>query len=200
MFVTAEDGSKFVLKDDGTWKAAVAVDVPAAVSPGEGFRKASWGSSKASIKATEEQSWSESDDVLTFDTSMGGLSSRAVFIFIDDQLVRAKYIVTETYQNGNKYIVALEALKELLMKKYGTPREDNSYWTDDLYKNDPDEWGMAVGGGDLSRYVMWDTAATSICLALTGENYDITLQIEYSAKAFTELEKSRTEASQLEDL
>jgi hypothetical protein len=59
---------------------------------------------------------------------------------------------------------------------------------------------MAVGRGDLKRYAIWETAETTVLLALTGENYDITLQVEYSARAFSELEDTRTEAKHLEDL
>jgi len=199
MLVTAENGSTFDLKDDGTWTLAGAEEKPA-LSADLGFRKVAWGSSKSAIKASEHQSWSDSGDVLTFETVIAGMPSWAVFILLDDQLVRAKYLVTETYANNDKYLVSCSSLKSLLIKKYGEPDSDDDFWSDDLYQDDPDEWGMAVSRGDLKKYTVWESAETTVLLALTGENYESTLQVEYCGRAFSELENSRTEAKHLEDL
>jgi len=199
MIVTAEDGSTFHLKNDGTWTDAGTPDTQH-LSTELGFRKVAWGSSKSVIRASEDQSWSEADDVLAFDTSIAGMASSVRFIFLDDQLVRAKYIVTETYVNDDKYLVSFAALKALLGKKYGAPDKDNEFWSDDLYQDDPSQWGMAVSCGDLNKFTIWETAETNVTLALTGENFDVTLQVEYSARAFSDLEDSRTESKYLEDL
>ncbi|TFD05524.1 hypothetical protein [Cryobacterium sp. TMT1-66-1] len=199
MLVTAENGSTFILRNDGTWTSVEASE-NRQFSAELGFRKVPWGSSKSTIRASEEQPWTDSANMLAFDTSIGGMPSRALFILIDDQLVRSKYLITETYANDNKYLVSCSALKALLIKKYGTPDKDNEFWSDDLYQDDPDQWGMAVGRGDLKKYTIWETHETTVLLALTGENYDITLQVEYSARAFSDLEDSRTEARHLEDL
>ena len=87
-----------------------------------------------------------------------------------------------------------------LIKKYGEPDESNEHWLNDLYQDDYQEWGVPVSIGHLVYFTTWNTDGTSICLALTGENYEISLNIEYSSIEFSYLEEQRNEARIMEDL
>ena len=201
MRATTESGAMVVLNDDGTWATEPS---PMAGNPAQlalGFRKVPWGATMSEIKASEvQQPDHEDEDSLGFNTVLAGLQAIVFYILIEDQLVRAKYIITQEYQNKNSYITAFSTLKEALTSKYGVSGESNIYWNDDLYEDDPTEWGMAISLGHHSRFETWANENTSICLALTGENYDIQLVVEYTGIALRDIESDHRKASLLADL
>ena len=60
------------------------------------FRNVSWGDSKVAVEASESGvEWGEYSDnmyeVLGFETSIVGLETYVIFIFVDNKLVRTKY-------------------------------------------------------------------------------------------------------------
>jgi len=68
-----------------------------------------------------------------------------------------------------------------------------------LYKDDYQRWGFAVSIGHLGYYAMWKTLQTSIVILLQGDNYDITLGIEYMSEELKELEEREKEKELLEN-
>jgi hypothetical protein len=114
----------------------------------------------------------------------------------------------EQYTNKNSYIDDYMKLKEILIDKYGEPDDkwwlNNSdyneiVWLNDLYKDDPEHWGLAISMGYLGYQNCWTINGTSIALKLSGNNYKIDLGIVYNCierykeyiKAKTEIEKSK---------
>jgi hypothetical protein len=142
----------------------------------------------------------EGPDYLDFEVKLGRFSCLAVYIFVGDQLVRGKYLLLEEYQNRTTHLNDFDELKTSISKKYGVPKKDATYWLDDLYKDDYSQWGTAVGCGHLSMFAHWETAASEINVALYGENFDITVSVEYAGKVFERLESSVREAELLGDL
>ena len=153
------------------------------------------------VKASEAgESRHEEVDYIDFEVKIGRFKCLAVYIFVGDQLVRGKYLVLDTYQNRNNYLNAYDELKDSISKKYGSPAEDNTYWLNDLYKDDYSEWGMAVSCGHLSSFSSWDTPDSKINVALYGENFEVTVSVEYEGKAFTRVEQLARETELLNDL
>ncbi len=111
-----------------------------------------------------------------------------MYIFAYDKLVRAKYIVNKKHTNKNAYLSDYFDLVSALTKKYGKPWSDKDFWDDDLYKDKPDDWGMAVSAGHLSKYAEWKMQRTTILACLKGDNFEIDLGIEYSSKKLDQLE------------
>ncbi|WP_262107553.1 hypothetical protein [Arthrobacter sp. Marseille-P9274] len=142
----------------------------------------------------------ETDDVLAFAVKLGRFDCAAIYIFVSGQLARGKYRLVEEYQNQNKYLSAFDELKDSVTKKYGAPNEDRTYWLNDLYRDDFSEWGMAVSCGHLSKFASWDTEESFITVGILGENFDVTVGVEYSGKAFAALEDKLKEDALLEDL
>jgi hypothetical protein len=101
------------------------------------------------------------------------------YYFAENQLVAGRYIFLSEHSNKNLYINDYDDIKESLIKKYGQPNVDRPVWNNDLYKNDPSEWGMAISVGHLSYTAGWQLANTQIILHLGGDNYDITLGLDY---------------------
>lgn len=195
MFAITDDGKRVELKSDGTWVFASA----AAPVANSGFRKARWGMSPAQVQQSEPgANWEIQENLCLFESRLADLSCLVAYIFVGDQLCRGKYIITEAYANDTNYIYTQEQLKEMLIKKYGKPDTDNEYWLDDLYRDKPTEWGMAVGRGDLSRFTFWRSPDTDICLSLQGENFVCNLTIEYASPQLAGIENAQKEADTLD--
>jgi len=162
----------------------------------DGFRGVEWGSSPETVTESEAKApASEGDGQLVFEDSIDNLDCYAIFTFVQGQLVRGTYGITEEHANQNDYIGDYMKLKNLLEKKYGEPATDRTIWKDDLYKDRRDDWGMAIATSRLVYNSTWVSGDTDIMLGLYGDNYDIHLTIWYSSISLKNLEK---EADELE--
>ena len=195
--VTA-NGKRVILNDNGTWEWA---KVTAAAETEKDFRNVRWGMSIEEVKKAETSKMvDESDTILIYESSLAGLDVYVGYVFTSGILVRGKYISVEKHSNRNDYINDYNSLKDLLTKKYGETTENHVYWLNDLYRDDYSEWGFAVSLGHLKYFDSWETGRTDITAALTGENYDISLGIEYGSKELGDLEVQQREESSLGDL
>jgi len=165
-----------------------------------GFRFSSWGDSKASVKAKEKlEIVDESSSLLAYKTTIGMIDLLIGYLFTNDKLTTGRYLVTETHTNKNDYITDYNTLKKILDQKYGTPKKDEKYWKNDLYKDDYSEWGFAVSLGHLIYYATYENEKSEITIMLNGENYEIQLMIEATSKEFKDLEKKAKEVKVLND-
>lgn len=201
---TVESGKLVYLLEDGTWQRQEASTPPAsesADSRGTHFRRASWGDNRATVVASEESDPAdEAEFVVAYTQKIAGLDALVFYTFVDDQLVRGKYAITQEHSNSASYLIDRESLLTLLRKKYGEPSSEEVFWTNDLYRDDPSEWGDAVAAGHLSMYSSWSDGRTDLVLGLSGDNYDVNLGIEYSSTALSALEDERDEREALDDL
>ena len=124
-----------------------------------------------------------------FKTRLASLDVIAAYVFVDDQLSRGVYLINESHSNKTEYISDSNNLSGLLTKKYGEPSGGDTFWLDDLYKDDPSDWGMAVAVGHMSKTASWETNNFKVGMILTGDNYDISLKIEYASKVLAKVEK-----------
>lgn len=192
-----ETGKSVVLNDDGTWSYETE---PHTKSSG-GFRGGKWGMSKSEVKALENgQSIQEDEEALIYQGQVAGLSCYYGYVFVQDKLVRGKYVVNETHTNKNDHIIDYQSLQKLLTEKYGEPVEDETLWRNDLYKDDPEDYGMAICVGHLLYWTEWNAPGTKVSLILTGENYDVSLQIEYTSTELAQLENADKKDKSLKDL
>jgi hypothetical protein len=195
------DGRTAVLYKDGTWKF---VDVPGAPNAGSrepGFRKSLWGMSMSEVEGAEDRDDLERGDNFLWHTGrIADMPCEMYFIFAHEQLVRGRVLFTVEHSNSTAFIYDFDRIKELLGKKYGVAQSDEEIWKDDLYKDDPSEWGMAVGNGGLVKYATWSTPETSITLMLSGDNHDISLVIDYVSKNLGHLEDQAKELQALDEL
>jgi hypothetical protein len=192
------DGRIVELNEDGTW---IAREAPRGPSEGSSFRRVNWGATRAEVQKSEGRSPdAEGVDALAYEVTIGELTATALYIFVADTLVRAKYLITQQHSNDIHYLRDFATLEELLTVKYGQPTEKNEYWTNDLYQDSPQEFGMAVSAGHMARFFIWTMADTTIGLVLKGDNYQIELGIEYIGRDFEDLENSERQKATLDDL
>lgn len=183
------DGKTVILNGDGTW---VYREDSSRSEFNFSFRQTSWGMTRAAVKRGESFELAREDaDFLIYSGTVFNEPCHIYYIFVDDKLVRAKYVFVQEHSNQNDFLSDFSKLKEQLASKYGAAIEDNHYWSNDLYKSDYQGWGMAVAVGHLSFFTHWDTPVTEIWLALSGENYNISLSVEYTSRALEALEKEK---------
>lgn len=176
------------------------------------FRKTNWGMSMEQVKAVEDAELFveiENDTFLYYSgINIAGKDSVCLYFFLEDKLYNSGYVFNGEHSNKNLYIDDYKGLKEMLISKYGEP--DNKkllslynrgeiYWTNDLYKDDKSNWGLAISKGDLSYISIWETSTTEIALVLDGDNYKIYLHIGYASKELKEWANKIKEEEAKED-
>jgi hypothetical protein len=221
-YATTDDGERVRLLDNGLWekisptvlKNAVSnTNLPAVIASSfespEGqfaFRKIQWGMSEREVRDSELGDPAvELDGVLVYETRIAGLSCQSVYVFVQKRCIRSKYAFTERHSNDNAYIGDYEKVKALLLEKYGRPvtkfgNQSDQIWLSDTYLDDPNDWGMAVSAGHLVYQCEWETPDTAIALVLRGDNFEITLAVEYSSKLLGHIEDAEIRRKELDNL
>lgn len=165
------------------------------------FRKSKWGDSKAQVKSYETTApVLEEDNMLMFAGKLSGIDVTIVYLFVNDQLVRAKYLFDAEHTNKNDYLIDYNTLRDLLITKYGEPGSSDVLWRNKLYQDSPEEYGTAISVGHLIYYCTWDLLNTEINMVLQGENFKISHQIEYLSKKLEKLEDNARNEKILNDL
>lgn len=186
---TTQTGKTVLLKSDGTWEYSR--DDSAASRNSFAFRKSNWGMNKKQVKVAESLEIIKDDpDFLVYNGNVAGIPAYVYYIFVGDRLVRSQYRFRATHTNRNDFISDFSQCKQTLTEKYGSPKTDTHIWRNNLYKDDPDQYGFAVSLGHLLYRAEWETETTTIVLQLSGENYSVDNVVEYSSKQLTGLEDS----------
>ncbi len=164
------------------------------------FRYACWGASKAEVKATENDKKIAYDDdnIFVVKDILNGLDVEVVYLFVDDKLVRTKYMIKEKYSNPDMYIAKYNELFDLMSSKYGKGKKSSILSPE--YKRNPANLGIGVGLGKVNFFSEWKTPKTEINMILTGNNFDITLGIEYSSIELAPLEAAKKKKKVLDKL
>jgi hypothetical protein len=167
------------------------------------FRQAHWGMSKVQVLATEparpnEVRESEGEVVVRYDSiKLERLETSAVYIFAQDKLVRAKYLLKAEHSDLNQFIADYHSIEPLLKSAYGEPASKKAVWLDDSTQEERQGYldqdralpenifasdrnvGLAVSLGHLKLFTEWGNGRTKALHALTGVDGSITHQIEY---------------------
>jgi hypothetical protein len=162
------------------------------------FRKTSWGMTREQVKGVESSKLVKEDEHgLFYSSELSGFGEVMIgYIFAEGKLVRASYVSEVRHTNSNSFIDDFNQLKSTLTEKYGKPESDDVVWLDDLYKDDPDNWGMAVSAGHLVYDVVWKTKTTKILEKLKGDNFDVTLIVQYTSLQLIGLEEAKDKEKQ----
>lgn len=165
------------------------------------FRQTRWGMTPAEVRKAEgtspvrENVLSPTRQTLTYMDIVGSLPCIVIYIFAYGQLARAKYLFENKHTNRNDFLTDYKTISGMLRQKYGTPTKEDTFWVNDLYRKNYQEWGMALAVGHLVMAQQWEMPRTTLIAILRGENYEITHGVEYASKAH----KSEEERAQRED-
>lgn len=106
----------------------------------------------------------------------------------DNKLYSGIYLLTEKHANDNKYYDDFLALEEALTSVYGRATIAKDNWNDDLYKDSPEDIGIAIAAEHLTLYRQWTAKDGSACtLACYGDNFHINNVIYYDAPTSIDL-------------
>ena len=157
------------------------------------FRKTKWGMNKLEIIELEGEPSDNIDDALFYRSKLvAGIKAEIIFVFVDDALVRTKYIFNEVHSNSNDYISDYTTVKDVLVQKYGDPYTDQTNWNKDLYRDDVQNYGMAISVGHLVLKAGWLNIDSDILISLSGDNFEISHIVQYSSNALSmSLEKTK---------
>ncbi|MBA7584697.1 hypothetical protein ES708_26654 [subsurface metagenome] len=149
------------------------------------FRNINWGMSQAEVKERETEGEIVLEDsklLVIGNLSLAGLDVSLGYRFnVKDQVFGATYLIKEEHTNNTAYITDYKNLKDKLIDKYGAPDEDEIIWLDDLWKDEPSDWGMAIITGDLRYYSRWNLGSFDIILVLKGDNYEVDFMLVYGS-------------------
>lgn len=167
---------------------------------GFNFRKTRWGMTQAQVKASEKgKPTVDNETELDYLDTVDNLEANVGYIFVDDKLVNAGYLILEKHTNDNMYITDYNGIKEILTRKYGSPIKDQVGWKNNLYRDDPEQYGFAVSVGHLVMNSEWDTPDTHIQLTLHGDNFKVSLIVIYSSKKLKSLMESKEASDEEKD-
>ena len=165
------------------------------------FRKINWGMTKDQVKKIETAKFEQEDKGnLFYSTEVAGFKTALIYIFTGNKLTRAGYIFTQEHSNYNLFIDDFKKIDTLLIKKYGTPAQQELNWKNDLYKDSPQDWGTAVAIGQLAFYTDWQGENTYIEHDLYGDNFNLTHKILYVSQKLKDYEKKIKEKESINNL
>jgi len=172
-----------------------------AVKPAVNFRNTYWGMREEQVLELEGEPYKKEEsrglDIIGYEKRVMDNDCFIGYTFAKNKLTAAEYIFLEQHENENKHIKDYENIKDLLIKKYGAPQQNNVLWRNNLYKDSPSEWGYAVALGHLEYISQWETPETEIFLNLSGGNSEILLKIEYAGINLKDLMKREKEKALL---
>lgn len=147
------------------------------------FRKTRWGMTIEQVKASENiKPWAESDDLIVYKITVAIMPTSSSYSFVNNKLARAHYFFEPKHINDTLYIDDFDRVKNILTSKYGEPAEDDVLWKDDLYKDRPQDYGIAIRTGHLSYRTQWDTPNSRISLYLGPQSGKILFGTRYESK------------------
>lgn len=145
------------------------------------FRNCKWGMSKEEVKKyeTDIDITEENEEKIKAIVEVDNTDFLAEYYFNNDKLEQVTMLSMEEHSNENLFIDDYTNFQELISKKYGEPNQDKKIWSNDLYKDNSEDWGFAISLGDLAMISQWFTDTTEIGLTLSGDNYEIIFGIIY---------------------
>ena len=183
------------------------------------FRQAKWGMTQAQVIATESKQpdavrESNGETIVQYDSvSVANLDSRLIYIFANDKLVRAKYVIHPSHADLNDFIADFRAVDPVLRDTWGKPSYERTFWENDPFQDEGVNYleqdralpldilpsdkfaGIEISLGYLKLYSQWTQPRTKLVHALTGAEHRITHQIEYRSVELTDLENTVIEQS-----
>jgi len=167
------------------------------------FRETKWGISQKEVKKIESnlKEVGTTSKSIFFSDRLLNMDVYVVYSFThSDKLHSGSYVFLDKHSQKNSYIDDYSKVQEALTRKYEEPETKEVNWIDDLYRDDPSDYGRAVSIGHLNFLSIWETPTEKIKLVCSGDNYKINVLLTYiSKKLLNEKEKERSK-SELEKL
>jgi hypothetical protein len=179
-------GQRVTLYKDGSWEYRKAKEPNEVL-----FRNVPWGATADEVKRLmKETPLFDRTPAIVYEDTVGNLQAHCVFGLAGGRFVRGQYQFAEEHTNPNGFLSDFSRIDTLLTKKYGKPSRSERIWNSDLYKDDPNRWGMAVKTGRLVIASEWKMGQVTVTHMLRGDNFKEDHKITYSRDDMEALERS----------
>lgn len=146
------------------------------------FRQTSWGMTPDEVKSTEtDKPFSENENVILYKQTYMDSPAQMGYVFKDGKLVKAAYLLTETYDNPDEYILTYEKIKNSLINEFGPPSLDEIKWLDDE-SSSKEASAQDVCDGKVVYRSEWLELDTLILLLLEGADNKCRQGIVFESK------------------
>lgn len=127
-----------------------------------------------------------------YDSTVGGYKCQISYFLVDGQFADGAYFLRENHSNNQLYYSDYTDLVAKYTKKYGKPITDKKEWIGgSIYKDEPENYGMAIAIGDLQMTTVWEAKDGSrIEFFMTGDNFDISTRIDYLCPGYYDMNQS----------
>ena len=171
---------KFPVEPTGT--AASPAPDPASSEPFSFRDGITGGITMARVIAVEGKIPAEqTEDALLYSgESAAGLSTSLLYQFTNGKLTSAVYLFEEEHADENAYIDNFLAVDAALASKYGPAAMEEILWEQELFKDTPSAYGVAVSLGHLAYLSSWTVQGVSIDHMLSGDNFEILHGLAYT--------------------
>jgi len=154
------------------------------------FRNAKWSFTRLEVKKSEKaELFKDTEQLIVYKDAYSGFPVGIQYVFDNNRLYRCLYVFSQEHANKNDYIGDLKAIKENLLEQYGTPQSEKVIWKNNLYKDDPENHGLAISIGHLVFFTQWETERTRVILLMNGVDYNVRCLIEYLDKSYQPKQK-----------
>ncbi|MEM6780378.1 MAG: hypothetical protein AAF569_00785 [Pseudomonadota bacterium] len=150
-----------------------------------------WGLSQDDIKRYEQSEFlGPFENALSYKGQDFGKDAFITYYFFDNKLgriiVEYDYLRANPQDYLNDYIEFQSQLTEL----YGDPSSDDIVWRNDIYRNDPERWGIGVMMGGVQFSSLWSTPTSIIRMTLRGDKMKAELETTYVSKTVLQRENA----------
>jgi hypothetical protein len=197
-------------------KLFIVLFVTTVFSQNPDFRKVNFGDSVDSVKNKETMEFLLADDnpeipngyQMIYQGKVAGDDTLLLYNFYKGKLYEAVYMFKNEHKsNRNAFIDDYSDIKKIMVKKYGQgsyPYGKEYYWSNDLYQDDYEDWGMALAIGHLRIMTLYTYTANSgnnieVRHGVNGGNYKVSHGLLYTDLELSEAANSAKETSTLDD-
>jgi hypothetical protein len=150
------------------------------------FRQTNWGANHERVKGSESSApTDENTDVITYVGEFEGMPAIVGYLFQDEKLTRAGYVMTKSYQEPEMYVRDFNKLRDFYTMTYGKPSYDMVNWNEDAQSNiKTDAYAQVACDGDVQYLAGWGTQGSMVRLMLHGKDGKCELGVMYESLRF----------------
>ena len=151
------------------------------------FRGNDWGAPPDVVKANEKLVLaSGTAEELVYAVVIGRMAGEVHYRFGPQGLYRAIIVSTQAHENALDYIGDYVKLHEIVSRAHGVPIVDETRFSDESKRSDPDAWPEALKTGVMVVEAKWIRPRTSVVLRLGGSQGVVSLTADFTSASIKE--------------
>lgn len=169
-------------------------------TPKPDFMGMRWGDPQEQVQAAiTGRSLYHDGNMYAYEAELSGHPAHMMVWFIDGKLARARYLFLDKHSDNGAFLNDYDEIDKLLTEKYGKPSYSGMNWSNDLFKDDPSKYGLALAAGHMQESSNWRGPTTRITHLAGGDNFSVYHGIEYQsveyAWAMEQAEKQKAKSA-----